>query len=117
MLLVLSTRSCTGWGCGGVQAGLERRPHPLTRSLASAPQFGPCGSSAPVRRITIGPGRLHCSLASQLCESQKGAIVRCGWAWGGGSALGLSVAAFRGSGKRKRFTLPRHWVLGVLLSP
>ena len=31
----------------------------------------------------------------------------------GGGALGLSVAAFRGSGKQKRFTLTRHWALGV----
>lgn len=30
-----------------------------------------------------------------------------------GGALGLSVNAFRGSGKQKRFTLPQHWALGV----
>lgn len=57
---------------------------PLPRSLASVPQCGPCGSSAPVRRTTAGPRRLHPSPAQPPCESPGPA---CGGRWAHGAAF------------------------------
>lgn len=76
---------------GGAAPGAVpgRGPQPLTRSLASATQCGPCGSPVPARRTTPGLARLRPSRASPPCESQEAAA--CGGDWAGG-------AAFRGQG-------------------